>query len=131
MTFIKTVDQDFALRWVNKNIHLFGGDPTKVTIWGESAGKLTIFHHHQSLEHHFSGAGSVLQHVVAQNGKTEPKLFRAAITSSTFLPSQYEYNARVPEVRKRLHAALHVIMSLNSDPVQSSCGTNKVSYLLH
>ncbi|KAJ7201508.1 Alpha/Beta hydrolase protein, partial [Mycena rebaudengoi] len=40
------LDQDFALRWVNKHI-------SKVTIWG---------------------AGSVLQHVVANNGKTSPQI---------------------------------------------------------
>ena len=46
------------------------------------------------------GAGSVMLHVVAQNGRTEPQLFRGAITSSSFAPSQYEYNAQVPEVRQ-------------------------------
>ncbi|KAF9479662.1 alpha/beta-hydrolase [Pholiota conissans] len=59
----------FALQWVQEHITKFGGGPTKVTIWGESA-----------------GAGSL------------PPLFRAAMTSSTFLPSQYAFNDRIPEV---------------------------------
>ncbi|KAE9383198.1 alpha/beta-hydrolase, partial [Gymnopus androsaceus JB14] len=43
------------------------------------------------------GAGSVIQHIVAQDGKTSPPLFRGAMTSSTFLPSQYPFNDSVPE----------------------------------
>ncbi|KAG9225197.1 hypothetical protein CCMSSC00406_0007028 [Pleurotus cornucopiae] len=58
----------------------FGGDPNHVVIWGESA-----------------GAGSVLQHMVSRDGQTRPSLFKAGITSSTFLPSQYLYNDTVPE----------------------------------
>ena len=45
-----------------------------------------------------SGAGSVLQHLVAHGGNTQPPLFRAAMMSSTYLPSQYNYNDRIPEV---------------------------------
>ncbi|KAJ7624940.1 Alpha/Beta hydrolase protein [Roridomyces roridus] len=73
-------DQEFAMRWVQKHITKFGGDPAKVTIWGQSA-----------------GAGSVFQHIVANGGKTQPQLFRGAITSSTFVPSQYAFDDPISE----------------------------------
>ncbi|RPD58759.1 carotenoid ester lipase precursor [Lentinus tigrinus ALCF2SS1-7] len=57
-------DQRTALRWMNKFISSFGGDPKKVTIWGESA-----------------GAMSVSLHLLLNGGNTEG-LFRAGIMSS-------------------------------------------------
>ncbi|KAL5353061.1 hypothetical protein ACLOAV_001091 [Pseudogymnoascus australis] len=57
-------DQRVALKWINRHISSFGGDPDKVTIWGESA-----------------GAHSVGDHINAYNGNNEG-LFRAAILES-------------------------------------------------
>lgn len=57
-------DQIQALRWVKAHIASFGGDPTKITIDGHSA-----------------GAASVELHLVTSSGMKE-KLFRAAIAQS-------------------------------------------------
>ncbi|KAJ6514284.1 Alpha/Beta hydrolase protein [Mycena vitilis] len=116
------LDQDFALRWVRKYISKFGGDPSKVTIWGESA-----------------GAGSVLLQMVANDGKTEPQLFRGAISSSTYLGSQYAYDDPIPEyLYKEVVTQTNCTRAVNSmaclratdaDTLQAAnAGLNKASF---
>lgn len=53
------LDMNFALQWVQKYIKKFGGDPTRVTLGGESA-----------------GAGAVMYQAMAYGGKQSQNLFQ-------------------------------------------------------
>eukprot|EP00854_Cymbomonas_tetramitiformis_P009079 gene9079-10758_t len=43
LTVLRLLDAQEALRWVQRNIHHFGGDPDKVTVFGLSSGGTMVF----------------------------------------------------------------------------------------
>jgi carboxylesterase type B len=69
------LDQQAALKWIQKYISKFGGDSKNVTIWGQSA-----------------GGGSVVAQTIA-TGNRDLNLFTKAMISSPFWPKTPRYDA--------------------------------------
>merc|ERR1711962_1459280 len=63
-------DQELSLRWVQENIANFGGDPSMVTIFGESAGSISV--HHQLLN---PGAKGLFSRAIMQSGTALMNLY--------------------------------------------------------
>ncbi|TLD28250.1 hypothetical protein PspLS_03883 [Pyricularia sp. CBS 133598] len=72
------LDQEFGLKWVQRHIQKFGGDPRRVTIGGQSA-----------------GGGSVMLLAVARDGALGEQLFTNLIPVSPYLPTQPRYDDKV------------------------------------
>lgn len=66
-------DQRLALEWVQEHIHLFGGDKSRVTVMGESA-----------------GGGSIAHHLTAYGGTKAAPFQQAIIQSPGWVPMQPE-----------------------------------------
>ncbi|KAI9824842.1 MAG: hypothetical protein M1819_000794 [Sarea resinae] len=82
-------DQFQALQWIQDNIHLFGGDPRRVTVMGESA-----------------GAGSIMHQIVSHGGKNNvSSLYHQAILQSTAWQPLTNAEAEVATTQSFLKAA--------------------------
>lgn len=65
------MDQQLAMAWVKNNIEAFGGDPSNVTIFGESA-----------------GGHSVMSHIVSPRAEDAELFQRAIVQSGSYAPFQ-------------------------------------------
>jgi para-nitrobenzyl esterase len=76
------MDQQAALRWVQRNIANFGGDPRNVTIFGESAGGLSVLSQVASPQ-----ARGLFQKAIAESGSynlTQASLASAETAGEAF-----------------------------------------------
>lgn len=103
-------DQRMAIRWVERNIHKFGGDPDNVTLFGTSI-----------------GAGSILLHTLAHDGQpseAEELNWHAGIATSVAITSVYEVEDLQDQYQDFLQAAgcesLQCLRGLSSAEFQAA-----------
>jgi para-nitrobenzyl esterase len=99
------LDQVAALRWIQKNIHLFGGDPARVTVMGQSAGAGSAF----SLQASPTAKG-LFHRIVGMSG--------GGIRSGVDLPTQLEAEASGLELEKALKVdSLEALRNIPADRI--------------
>jgi para-nitrobenzyl esterase len=79
------LDQQAALQWVQRNIARFGGNPANVTIFGESAGGLSVLTHLAS-----PGSNGLFAQAIPESGSyatTQPSLSAAETAGAGYATS--------------------------------------------
>ena len=92
------LDQKQAFEWVQSNIYRFGGDPSHVTLGGESA-----------------GAASIYYHSVAQDGLLGNTLWTGSILTSAAAVKPYHYSAA--PVNKAYYRLAHGVGCITNQTV--------------
>ncbi|MCJ0869343.1 carboxylesterase/lipase family protein [Streptomyces sp. AP-93] len=88
-------DQQAALRWVRANAARFGGDPGNVTVFGESAGALSVCLHLTS-----PASAGLFHRAIVQSGSCS-----LTVPAHSLLPALPAYEPFVPERRTTAEGA--------------------------
>ena len=98
-------DQQMAIKWIKKNIRQFGGDPEKITLFGESAG----------------GVATTLQAIIPSN----KGLFQRVIGESGSALSRRDFQTKTFVTSKKILEILKC--QLSSDDEIMTCLRSKTS----
>ncbi|XP_033229048.1 esterase FE4-like [Belonocnema kinseyi] len=104
-------DQVLALKWVQKNIRAFGGNPERVTIFGQSAGAISVGLHLLS-----DASNGLFQQAIMQSG-------------SVLVPWGYQNRSQYESHVKDL-AFVHLCPTFNSKSIVECLRTKSIEELL-
>ncbi|MFF1410468.1 carboxylesterase/lipase family protein [Streptomyces sp. NPDC058289] len=107
-------DQQAALRWVRANAARFGGDPGNVTVFGESAGGLSVCMHLTS-----PASAGLFHRAIVQSGSCS-----LTVPPHSWLPTMAAYEPFVPEpltVARGTAAAVRLGCGLPTDEEVLEC----------
>ena len=99
-------DQIEAIKWVQRNIIYFGGDPNKVTIFGESAGGISVSALHVSPKAMGLFSGAIMQSGTVLFRRDDPK---KSADERAVLPLAKNFNCTSPNYDYRTLKCLQQI----------------------